>query len=169
MRPLFGAIATALLVAAGILFRGELTAWMRLHPAFFPAFVFAAQLSFVPRIVTLVLSGLLFSPATAVAFTLAGDMAAAMAVWALGRWSFLHAAETLIVRPELVRVRHFLTRRAPLASVAILRILPVSHFSTVSMVSGMLGIPLPAYAAGTLLGCLPTAIFWASAGFWLGS
>lgn len=164
LRPVIGAAATLLLMAAGIAFRTELAAWMRAHPPFFPLFVFAAQLLFVPRIVTLTLSGMLFPAPTAAAFTLMADTAAAAVVWSLGRWSFMRPAESLFTRPGPARVRQFLTRYAPLPSVAVLRILPVSHFSTVSLLGGALGIPFIPFAAGTIIGCLPTAVFWALAG-----
>lgn len=164
LRPLLGGFITVFLIAIGIAFRNELIEWIRFHPTFFPLFVFVAQILFVPRIVTLVLSGILFPTPLAVTFTLVGDTSAAMVVWALGRWSFFNIVENQLVRPEVVRIRQFLTHRAPLVSVAVLRILPVSHFSTVSMFSGVFGISFIAFLVGTIIGCFPTALFWALAG-----
>lgn len=164
LRPLLGGIITVFLIAIGIAFRNELIKWIRIHPTFFPLFVFVAQVLFVPRIVTLVLSGILFPTPLAVTLTLVGDTSAAIVVWVLGHWSFFHIVENQLVRPEFVRVRKFLTHRAPLISVAVLRMLPVSHFSTVSMLSGVLGISFTAFFVGTIIGCFPTALFWALAG-----
>jgi uncharacterized membrane protein YdjX (TVP38/TMEM64 family) len=159
-----GVLLTAALVTVGALHHAALREWVEHRPLWFPAFVFLAQLLFIPRITMLVLSGLLFSPMLAAGLTLLGDTAAAIVVWAWSRWSFSDATvEFFAKRPRLDRVRVALCGRRPVLALTVLRILPVSHFSTVSLASGALRLRLPAFVAGTVLGCIPTALFYAFA------
>jgi uncharacterized membrane protein YdjX (TVP38/TMEM64 family) len=164
IRVWLGLVLTAGLVTLGILHRTELAAWVEHRPLLFPAVVFLAQLLFIPRITMLVISGLLFAPLTGALLTLMGDTAAALVVWAWSRWSFSDATDGFMdSRPTWRRVRDALVGRSPVLSIAVLRILPISHFSTVSLVSGALRLRLPAFVLGTVLGCIPTALFYAFA------
>ncbi len=166
-RVLLGVGLTIALVTAGVLHHAELRTWVERQPLWFPFFVFLAQLLFIPRITMLVISGLLFSPPIAAGLTLLGDTSAAVVVWTWSRWSFSDATAAFFTqRPQWNRVREILCNRSPVLALTILRILPVSHFSTVSLVSGALRLPLPAFVAGTVLGCIPTALFYAFAADW---
>ena len=164
IRVFLGLVLTAGLVTLGIMHRTELAAWVEHRPLLFPAFVFLAQLLFIPRITMLVISGLLFAPLVGAGLTLLGDTAAAVVVWAWSRWSFSDATEAFFRgRPGAGRVRDALVGRSPVLALTVLRILPVSHFGTVSLVSGALRLRLPAFVLGTVLGCIPTALFYAFA------
>jgi len=166
-RVLLGLLLTVALVTGGVLFHAELGAWVQQRPLLFPLFVFLAQLLFIPRITMLVISGLLFPPVLAAGLTLLGDTAAAVVVWAWSRWSFSEATDGFFAgRPKWRRVRDSLCGRSPVLALTILRILPFSHFSTISLVSGALRLPLPVYVTGTVLGCIPTALFYAFAADW---
>ncbi len=160
----FGLLLTAGLVTLGLWQRAELSTWVGSRPLLFPAFVFLAQLLFIPRITMLVFSGLLFAPLTGALLTLVGDTAAAVVVWSWSRWSFSGATEVFFDgRPTWRRVRDALVGRSPVLALTVLRILPISHFSTVSLVSGALRLRLTAFVLGTVLGCIPTALFYAFA------
>lgn len=170
LRVWLGLALTATLVTLGLVHRAALAgedgvaAWVGARPLLFPAFVFLAQLVFIPRITMLVVSGLLFAPLAGAGLTLVGDTAAAVVVWSWSRWSFSGATEDFFdARPAWSRVRDALVGRSPVLALTVLRILPVSHFSTVSLVSGALRLRLPAFVLGTVLGCIPTALFYAFA------
>jgi len=164
---LLGLTLTVALVTGGVLYHAQLQTWVRDRPLLFPVFVFLAQLLFIPRITMLVISGLLFSPLLATGLTLLGDTAAAVVVWSWSRWSFSGATdEFFVAHPRWDRIRLALCGRSPVLALTVLRILPVGHFATVSLVSGALRIPLPAYVTGTVLGCIPTALFYAFAAHW---
>ncbi|PKN45845.1 MAG: hypothetical protein CVU59_07850 [Deltaproteobacteria bacterium HGW-Deltaproteobacteria-17] len=166
-RVLLGLLLTGTLITGGVMFHTELSTWVEQRPLLFPVFVFLAQLLFIPRITMLVISGLLFPPILAAGLTLLGDTTAAVVVWAWSRWSFSHATDGLFAgRPRWRRVRDALCGRSPVVALTVLRILPFSHFSTISLVSGALRLPLPAYVTGTVLGCIPTALFYAFAADW---
>lgn len=170
LRVWLGLALTIALVTLGLVHRATLVgddgaaAWISQRPLLFPVLVFVAQLLFIPRITMLVISGWLFSPLAGAGLTLAGDTAAAVVVWSWSRWSFSDTADGLFSgRPALGRVRDALVDRSPVLSLTVLRILPISHFSTVSLVCGALRLRLPAFVLGTILGCIPTALFYAFA------
>ncbi len=161
IRLLIGLAVSAILVGAGIRFGNTLREWAQEHIWLFPLFVFFAQLLFVPRITMLVLSGILFHPLVGAVLTLTADTAAALVVHAWARWSFSPSTGLwLQKRPRLAHILEILSKRHPVWTLALVRILPFTHFSTTSLAAGALAIPVPAYLAGTILGCIPTALAW---------
>ena len=162
LKPLLGTACTTTLVVLGILFFPRIREMVEIRPWLFPLAVFTAQLLFVPRITMLVASGLLFSPLVGAAFTLGGDTAAAVVVWLWGRWSFGETTEAAIRRrPSWENIIGRITNRSSIWGLALLRLFPFSHFSTVSLASGALGIRLWPFVTGTFLGSVPTALFYA--------
>ncbi|MBU1534180.1 VTT domain-containing protein [Myxococcota bacterium] len=147
-------------ITLGFFFRGEIVALLK-DPSWFFLAVLLSELFFFPRITVLIASGLLFPPLTGAALTVAGDVTAAVLVWAAARNSLAMSLGTAILKHERTRwMRPLLRGNKAGIAITVLRILPFSHFSTVSLLSGTLKIPLAAFTLGTLLGCLPTALVY---------
>jgi uncharacterized membrane protein YdjX (TVP38/TMEM64 family) len=103
-----------------------------------------------------------FGPWLGPPYVLAAGLCAALAGYLVGRkWGAGSLDRTGGARTE--KVRKLLSRKGVL-SIAVVRNLPVAPFSLVNLAAGAARLPLPAFAAGTLLGLAPGTIALA----WLG-
>ena len=105
--------------------------------------------------ITLLLGGtaLLFPAPTAIAYCMAGALAAAMTTYGIGRLVGRFRPRWL-ERPRLQRISRQLRRRGMLAVIAA-RMLPVGNFSLINITAGALGIPFRDYMLGNAIGLLP--------------
>jgi uncharacterized membrane protein YdjX (TVP38/TMEM64 family) len=112
-----------------------------------------AGLVMAPSTVLMLATALVFDPLRGFLYTMAGMLASAAAVFALGRRLGEEAAERL-TRGRLAAVRDRL-RRHGIVAVAVVRNLPVAPFPVVSLASGALGLRARDFLLGTALGLAP--------------
>jgi phospholipase D1/2 len=164
----------AALVGAIVLWRfTPLSAWieprrlaalgrsLREHPAA-PALVLlayvVAALTLFPVTWLIAATALVFEPARAFAFGLAGVLCGATVTFGIGRVVARHRP-TWIEGPRLARLRARLERRGVL-TMTIVRVVPVGNFSLTNIVAGALGIPFRDYLLGNALGLLPALLLF---------
>lgn len=128
-------------------------------PACMLAFVVGGLVAF-PVNLLIAASVVVFGPWLGGACALAGVLASALALYAIGRrlparWSArLHDPRWNAVRARLLR--------HGVLAVAFVRLVPVGPYSVVSLLAGAVGVRLRGYLAGTALGMLPGIIVYAA-------
>jgi uncharacterized membrane protein YdjX (TVP38/TMEM64 family) len=134
--------------------RGALTA---LPPAAAPLVVVATYvlggLVLVPLTALIVATALVLDPVAAIAWSLLGAQASALAGFGLGRLLGRDLVRRLAGR-RLNRISDRVQRRGML-TVAAARLIPIAPFSLVNLVAGASRVRLRDYALGTLLGTAP--------------
>ncbi len=126
------------------------------HPAA-PWLVLAAfvvgGLVALPVTLMVVLTVVAFGPLAGFVYALAGATLSALAAFGLGHW-LGHGA---VIRMTGSRI-HRLSRRlgdAGVIGVAALRMVPLAHFTVISLVAGASHVRLRSFALGTVLGMTP--------------
>jgi phosphatidylserine/phosphatidylglycerophosphate/cardiolipin synthase-like enzyme/uncharacterized membrane protein YdjX (TVP38/TMEM64 family) len=119
------------------------------------AFVLGALL-LAPLGLLILATALVFHDALGMAWALAGALAAALALYGIGRLLGRHAMRR-VAGPRLNRITRRLARHGALA-VAVLRLVPVASYSAVSAVAGASYIRLRDFVLGTLLGVAPLVV-----------
>lgn len=126
--------------------------------------VIASELLWFPRMWGLLAGGLLFGPLGGTVLSLVGDTATAIFCYWTARGSGAAYVDRVINRrPRLRRVVDILTRRRGVLTVFLLRALPM-HYTGASYASGLAGTRFSHYLLGTLLGSIPTAVFYTAVG-----
>ncbi|MEJ2374428.1 MAG: VTT domain-containing protein [Pseudolabrys sp.] len=125
------------------------------------AFLAGGLVSF-PVTVLIGATAAVFGPVTGFCYATAGSLASALATYAVGA---ALGKRTLLdlLGPTLNRLRQRVARRG-VVTVAAVRLVPIAPFTVVNLVAGASGIPVLAYAAGTLIGMLPGLIMISAVG-----
>jgi phosphatidylserine/phosphatidylglycerophosphate/cardiolipin synthase-like enzyme/uncharacterized membrane protein YdjX (TVP38/TMEM64 family) len=128
---------------------------LALFAATIAAYVGGALLT-VPIGLLIIATAFLFHGADGMALALTGALAAALALYGAGR---LLGRETMrrLTGESLNAITRRLARRGALA-IAVLRLVPVASYSTVSAVAGASSIRLRDFVVGTLLGVAPLVV-----------
>jgi uncharacterized membrane protein YdjX (TVP38/TMEM64 family) len=129
-------------------------------PIYFLAAV-VCQFFWFPRLSTLIAAGALFGPVT-------GALVSALADLTSGAFCYLIASKTgqnwteeqLAKRPRTRAAITQLARRRGIATVALLRVCPVAHFTSTSWAAGIAGVSPLAFIVGTALGIIPGALLY---------
>jgi phospholipase D1/2 len=100
-----------------------------------------------------------FGPVLGAIVALAGSIASAALLHAIGR-AFPGHAWTRIAGRHVERLRALVARHGVLA-VAIVRIVPIAPYSVVSLAAGVADVARAPYLAGTALGMLPGILLYA--------
>jgi uncharacterized membrane protein YdjX (TVP38/TMEM64 family) len=128
---------------------------LALFAATIAAYVGGALLT-VPIGLLIIATAFLFHGAGGMALALAGALAAALALYGAGRLVGREAMRRL-TGESLNAITRRLARRGALA-IAVLRLVPVASYSTVSAVAGASSIRLRDFVVGTLLGVAPLVV-----------
>lgn len=107
----------------------------------------------LPVTVLIFACGLAFGPLVGFATALAGALASAAAGYGLGRLLWRDAIRRLAGR-RLNRLSHALAERG-VASITLVRLVPVAPFAVVNLVAGASHVRLRDYLIGSLLGLAP--------------
>lgn len=162
------ALAAAVLpMVGGLVVYGRLAVlgpWLRSHPSAGPflcagVFALAGGLALVPTYAMSTLCGWSFGFTTGVAATLGGYLGAALLAYVLGGAAERgHVMRLVDGAPKWRAVHRALTRgrlHKVVLVVALVRLAPFAPFSLTNLVMASMRVPLPAYAAGTVLGMAP--------------
>ena len=125
------------------------------------AFVVIIELLWIPRAMGLAAGGVLFGPVVGGLLSIIADLIGATLCYALGRgggraW----VAGLLKKRPKASRVVDILAKRRGLITMAIMRVVPLAHYTVVSYAAGVAGVRYFHYIAGTAIGILPGAVVY---------
>jgi uncharacterized membrane protein YdjX (TVP38/TMEM64 family) len=125
------------------------------------AAVVVLEVLWFPRSWGLIAGGALFGPIVGGLLSLVADMLGAVLCYAIGRGGGREwAASQLERRPRAARIVSLLARRRGLWTVAVLRVVPVAHYTVVSYAAGITGVRFSSYVAGNALGIIPGAILY---------
>ena len=113
--------------------------------------------------------GLVFGPWVGAAAVLVGATGGALVAYGATRSAFAHVLVARAERdPRLQRIMQGFGRNA-FSYILTLRLIPFFPFPLVNVASGLAAVPLRAYALGTLVGGVPTALIYTSLGAGLGA
>lgn len=127
----------------------------------FIVLVVVTELLWLPRAWGLFVGGALFGPLYGCLLSLVADMISALICYVLGRTGGRSWAErALEKRPKAARVTKVLAEKQGLLTVALLRILPIAHYTVVSYAAGIAGVRAVPYIVGNFLGLLPYAVLY---------
>jgi uncharacterized membrane protein YdjX (TVP38/TMEM64 family) len=161
IRIISGVTAVALLIFLGLFYRTSLSQLFSASPLLFILLVIVSETLFIPRIAVLLASGLFFNPLFGALLTITGDLTAAIIMFFLGSLSFAPALKnTLLKNSYIKRFNHLLRGKNTIFTIALLRIAPFSHYSSVSLLSGAAGLSFKYYIVGTMAGLIPTALIY---------
>jgi len=135
---------------------GQAVATSRAAPGLVVAVYVVGGLVLFPITPLLAATALVFAPARALAFGLAGALSSAAVLYVIGRGIGRHRPSWL-EGPRVAPVRATLRRRGVIALTA-LRLVPVGNFSVSNIVAGAIEIPFRDYLLGNALGLLPTLL-----------
>jgi uncharacterized membrane protein YdjX (TVP38/TMEM64 family) len=119
-------------------------------------YVLAVMLG-MPVLVLITVGALIFSPWPGMAYALCGMVLGAVVTYGFGRYT---GAQTMDrwTQGRLALLSAHLKKRG-LATVIVVRVMPVAPFIMVNMVAGALRVRLRDYVLGTALGLLPGTVF----------
>lgn len=133
--------------------------------AIFVGLVVLMELLWLPRMWALVSAAVLFGPVRGVLISLVADSLSAVLCYLVGRSVGRGWVEGLVAtRPRARRALDLLVTRRGWAAVAVLRVVPVAHYTLVSYLAGLAGIGPRPFLAGNTLGLLPGAVLYAAVG-----
>jgi phospholipase D1/2 len=110
----------------------------------------------LPVTVLIVATASVFGPWLGIAYSLAGSLAGAMTMFALGRVLGRGSVESLTGR-QFRRIAESLKHRG-LPTMIVLRMLPIAPFTVVNLVVGASGIAARDFALGTVIGMAPGTV-----------
>ncbi|MGM0595679.1 MAG: TVP38/TMEM64 family protein [Myxococcota bacterium] len=165
-RLILGGLLPLSLFGIGWLFQQQIKELFIGAPLVFIPAVVLSELLFLPRITVLLIAGLVFPLFQGIILTIVGDLIAAVVVWFLAKTVFKHYLSTYLDNfPRLSKLKKIIRHRQPLFSFAVLRIMPLAHYSSVSFLGGALNVPFFSFIGGTLLGVIPTAVIYTTLSF----
>lgn len=121
-------------------------------PLVLAAFV-ASTLLMLPITLMVVLTAVVFGPVLGYGIALVATLASAAAGFGLGRL-LGHRHVTWLAGGRAERLSRRIARHGVI-TIALLRMIPMAHFTVVSLAAGITHIRLPSFLAGTLLGMAP--------------
>jgi uncharacterized membrane protein YdjX (TVP38/TMEM64 family) len=123
------------------------------------------ELLWLPRMWGLLAAGFLFGPLLGCALSLVADLSAAYLCFMLARGTAREwVAARLARHAKLEEVVHLLAQRRGVATLVLLRVCPLFHFTLASYAAGLAGVRPAVFLLGTGLGILPGAIIYPLAG-----
>ncbi|MEP7247307.1 MAG: VTT domain-containing protein [Gammaproteobacteria bacterium] len=131
----------------------ERSAWS--VPLVLAAFVLGGFVLF-PLTLLITATGLVFDPLIALPLSLAGSLASAAAVYAIGS-HFLKTRARNAFGARFERIERALSERGIIA-IAVLRMLPIAPFSILNIAAGSVGVRFWDFLIGTVLGLAPGLI-----------
>ncbi|MBN2725242.1 MAG: TVP38/TMEM64 family protein [Deltaproteobacteria bacterium] len=158
-KAIAGLLTLTLLILTGIIFRDNLTVFFSKRPITFIFIAFLSECLFLPRISILIAAGLFFSTLSGTFFTIISDILAGVFLWWIGKSSFSEFINKFS-RGKIETFRQSLIISKPATFIALMRIMPLAHYSTVSVISGSADVPFIPYLVGTFLGLIPTALIY---------
>ena len=119
------------------------------------------EMLWLPRAWGLLVAGVLFGPVFGALLTIAGDTGSALLCYALARRAGRDWAVRLVERrPRTRAVVDLLANRQGGLTTALLRCVPIAHYTAVSYAAGLAGVrPLP-FIVGNTIGLVPAAVLY---------
>lgn len=127
----------------------------------FIAAVILLELVWLPRVWGLVAGGVLFGPVLGGTLAIVADFSSAAISYFLARGA-AHAWVTAVLarRPKAQRIVAVLAHKSGFATIALLRVCPVAHYTVVNYAAGVAGVRPTPFLLGTLVGLLPGAVLY---------
>jgi uncharacterized membrane protein YdjX (TVP38/TMEM64 family) len=123
----------------------------------FAAFLIGGLLMF-PVTVLIAATSAIFEPPRSILFCYAGSLTSAILVYFIGRWLGRDTVQNL-TGTWLSRLSRQLSKRGRgLATITVIRMLPIAPFTVINIVAGALHIRFWHYLLGTILGMSPGII-----------
>ena len=123
--------------------------------------VVVAELLWMPRMWGLFAGGVLFGPVMGALLSVLSDTIAACLCFFFARGTGRDVVSRWIARrPTASKVVHRLAEQRGAATVFVLRVCPVAHYTLVSYAAGLAGMPTRSFLIGSTLGILPGAILY---------
>ncbi|MCL2825268.1 MAG: TVP38/TMEM64 family protein [Polyangiaceae bacterium] len=123
--------------------------------------VVVAELLWLPRMWGLFAGGVLFGPVLGAALSLVSDSIAAMLCYVIARTTGRDYVARLVARNiSATKVVRLLADRQGAATIALLRVCPIAHYTLVSYAAGVAGVGVRSFLVGSTLGILPGAILY---------
>ncbi|HLM71255.1 MAG TPA: TVP38/TMEM64 family protein [Polyangiaceae bacterium] len=133
--------------------------------AVYVASVVVLQLLWMPRVWGLIAGGVLFGPFAGCALSIAADLTSAIIGYWLARGAARVWVRTLLERrPKARRLVEILAEKRGAATIALLRVCPIAHYTLCNYVAGVAGVRAGPFLLGTLVGLLPAAILYSFLG-----
>jgi len=113
-------------------------------------------LTVFPLTLLITATAIVFEPSVAVVISIAGALANALTLYAVGRW-LIGGTMRSAFGAQIDRLTGALDRSGIIA-VAAIRMVPIAPYSLVNLAAGSIGVRLRDYTIGTFLGVLPGTI-----------
>jgi len=127
--------------------------------------VVVLELLWMPRVWGLVAGGVLFGPFVGFALSIVADLTSALIGYSLARGAARVWVRTLLERrPKAQRLVEILAEKRGAATIALLRVCPIAHYTLCNYVAGVAGVRPGPFVLGTVVGLLPAAILYSFLG-----
>ena len=142
--------------------RGVVEAGGVWSPAVFVVLASVLPMAWVPRMMISIVAGALFGFVAGSALALVGGVGGGVTTYYLGR-TLGHDYVMKKIGPKGKAIAEFLARRG-FPAIALGRISPVTNCTSISLGSGLVGLPLRVYVPATAAGMAPSAMLYAGFG-----
>ena len=123
------------------------------------------ELLWLPRMWVLMGAGILFGIRDGILLSIVSDTLSALICYALARGAGREWAAAMISkRPRAHQVINLLARRRGGVSVAVLRSMPIAHYTMVSYLAGLTGVAFTPFIIGNTIGLVPGALLYVIVG-----
>ncbi|HZF49227.1 MAG TPA: TVP38/TMEM64 family protein [Polyangiaceae bacterium] len=127
--------------------------------------VVVLELLWMPRVWGLVAGGVLFGPFVGFALSIVADLTSALIGYSLARGAARVWVRTLLERrPKAQRLVEILAEKRGAATIALLRVCPIAHYTLCNYVAGVAGVRPGPFVLGTVVGLLPAAVLYSFLG-----
>ncbi|MCK6590336.1 MAG: VTT domain-containing protein [Polyangiaceae bacterium] len=127
--------------------------------------VVVLELLWMPRVWGLIASGVLFGPFVGFALSVVADLMSAVIGYSLARGTARVWVRTLLEkRPKARRLVMILAEKKGITTIAILRMMPIAHYTLCNYVAGVAGVRPGPFLVGTVIGLIPAAVLYAFLG-----
>jgi uncharacterized membrane protein YdjX (TVP38/TMEM64 family) len=127
--------------------------------------VVVLELLWMPRVWGLVAGGVLFGPFVGFALSIVADLTSALIGYSLARGAARVWVRTLLERrPKARRLVDILAEKRGAATIALLRVCPIAHYTLCNYVAGVAGVRPGPFLLGTVVGLLPAALLYSFLG-----
>lgn len=123
--------------------------------------VIVLEILWVPRAWGLFAGGALFGPVIGSLLSFVADMCGAMLCYWIGRGGGREwASRAIQKRPKAARLVDVLAARRGIVTVAVLRLVPLAHYTAVSYAAGVTGVSFVQFVIGNAIGLVPYALLY---------
>ena len=127
--------------------------------------VVVMEMLWLPRMWATVAAAMLFGTVRGALIAFAADTTTALLCFFIARGVGRGWVERLVAeRPKAKRVVELLVERRGAVTIAVLRLVPVAHYTLVSYLAGLVGIRPRSYIIGNTLGLIPAVVVLAMVG-----